>query len=705
MKSKESSILEQIDSLHHRFVAFRGSTKSLTNRNNLDSKDLEELEAAVKQVDLASLSLVPSLEYLGLTLVESVQREIGVRQHLIQMKNIAAAADRTDTEVYSSDQFVELQHSSDLCKHVKVIECNMSSHVSSDFKLDNLFTSKIQNDDSSFDKSSEMEALLNYTNKLNSYVKDMVNFYHGRLQKFDENVKGRVIFPLSPKLAADIFVELETHLPKSGRLMNDVKECHRLIFCLNDILNLFDEKLEYITVAKRRVDQELGELKRSNQEKEFSVDSYIKQLNEKMINLLKENKRFETELVDLRSATVCKSQYQLVEEERNKLIDIKAKLEEQLESLKEEKSQIAQESSVANEKGGGEIVVELPDLSIICPLKSPVTSTPFPKRPNPKTGPEFNSDIYKTTLMEWVKRCHNLDSEKKMLQRKVFKQNFTFKQVNFTKDILERQIDILQTNIKNLEMKCADYISLKEKCYILENDLFALNLKFKGLTEFENRRMKKNQEYTCPIDSQVPTQFEPSPLSSTSAVISFVKEHQRKNQRIILLESKCRAKGALVEELTFKLNQSKEIEKALQNKIDGLISDSSVMFEKLNSLIEENSQINLEKRLLEIESKSVKDQLNHLISSNVIFHEDPSDGLIEVMKNNALSLLKDSIDRWSKVEQRVAETTPCQSVERLDARHHIEILMKNNSLLKNENNELLLKLTQLHHQFQSLQVK
>lgn len=340
------------------------------------------------------------------------------------------------------------------------------------------------------------------------------------------------------------------------------------------------------------------------------------------------------------------------------------------------------------------------------------TSTPFPTHAlgAGESAPlvVIGESQYQLALIRWMEACKDLNAENRLLKNQVSDLKMQMKELELSASGIRDEITVFDCKRKELELKLSDYAELKNKCCQLTEGLKMNELKMSGL-EVELKHLQglnkklhdENREYekklndtriTCDTTSKVPD--------------DLLNDLNKKVHEVVLLKGEVETLSFTNHTLQARNDQLKELKNLyilkLEENAQELVNCRSEIEVLLLSSIE-MSKVNksYEKELRVLNSRL--DHLNELRNQNWGLTE--KNCLAEQMQKDILALCKEAIERKFEYDKLISNAKKSDhQVEELDARHRVELLIKDNNQLVHEKESLLITIADLQKMLHDFQV-
>ncbi|KAF6208423.1 hypothetical protein GE061_016879 [Apolygus lucorum] len=349
-------------------------------------------------------------------------------------------------------------------------------------------------------------------------------------------------------------------------------------------------------------------------------------------------------------------------------------------------------------------------------LQQFTTSTPFPS--HLKGGGEsavppvaLDSSQYQIALIRWMENCRDLSSENGDLKNKISELQMRNKDLELSARGIHEEMQVFDLKRKDLEIKLSDYANLKNKsCQLaerlklnelkisaMEKDLDLLQRQNRTLSEENMKFEGKFKELLAASDRR-----DGGTLNISE---SLFNDLSNKVNEIILLKGQCGALGHAKRALEERNSNLEEVKNLYVLKLEETTRELTNCRNDLEMMIQNNIKLTTANRSFEKEVRMLTIRVEHLNGlKELSWGRTEQNLLAEQMQKDILAICKENLDKKFEYEKMMTGGKKADlRVDEFDARHRLELLMKENGQLSHEKETLLMTIAEQQKLIQEFQ--
>uniref|UniRef100_A0A0K8TC41 Uncharacterized protein n=1 Tax=Lygus hesperus TaxID=30085 RepID=A0A0K8TC41_LYGHE len=349
-------------------------------------------------------------------------------------------------------------------------------------------------------------------------------------------------------------------------------------------------------------------------------------------------------------------------------------------------------------------------------LQQFTTSTPFPthlKGGGESAAPPaiLDPSEYQIALIRWMENCRELSSENGDLKNKISELQMQIKDLELSARGIHEEMQVFDLKRKDLEIKLSDYANLKnETCQLterlklndlkvsaMEKDLDLLKRQNKSLSDENMRFEAKFKELLAASEKR-----EGGTLNIPESLFNDLSNNVNE---IILLKGQNSALIHAKRTLEERNSNLEEVKNLYVLKLEEATRELTNRRNELEMIIQSNIKLTTANKSFEKEVRMLKIRVEHLNGlKEQNWGRTEQNLLAEQMQKDILAICKENIDKKFEYEKMMSGGKKVDHrVDEFDARHRLELLMKENGQLSHEKETLLMTIAEqqkLIHEFQ-----
>ncbi|BES87649.1 Pericentrin [Nesidiocoris tenuis] len=331
-----------------------------------------------------------------------------------------------------------------------------------------------------------------------------------------------------------------------------------------------------------------------------------------------------------------------------------------------------------------------------------ITSTPYHPGHLKGAGEPTQLDRSQHDLVKWMEKCQEFSVENVKLKNELAELKLQMKDLEVgAAGILDEQ-RLLESKRKELEAKVGDYIKLKQQCCQMAEKLKMNEYKISEMEEELNRANGLHEELrneNVNLESKFRElqclKFDFAKAADASDTIC--NELSRKMSEVVLLKSKLETANQSNDSLLKKINRLAETKDLYVIRLEEATTELACCRAEIETLLDNNVKLAAANKSHAAEARSLKcrlDYLNELRERH--WSRSESESLVAMMQKDMLALCHEAIEKKFECEKLLCVNRKAiQPPTELDARHRVELLMKDNGQLAHEKQDLLLAVSEL----------